>query len=190
MKKEEVKNKKVRHCCYCKNEIEKDIDLCPYCNKKQSTRLIINISLIAVALALIIFLLIVSRDIFTYNVNSVVTVKNVNYAVTSVDSSYGESSWQGKPKEGNKFLIVSMSIKNNNDEEIFYNPSNWLLIVDNETIEANKYNNYDSLKEGNIDNKRVVAKVLIFEINKDTEKYILRYNNPDDLKNQFQIKLY
>ena len=130
--KEEVKKDKIYRCKYCGNEIIKGTKICPYCGKNLNIIKIIHLCLIAVALGLIAFLLLISRDVFTYNINSTVYLNNVEYSITSIDRSQGDSTWMGKPKEGYEFVIISLQIDNNNDTEIEFDPSNWLLILEDD----------------------------------------------------------
>lgn len=186
------KNKKENRCFFCKNIIERDIKKCPYCNKNQNTIKIIKLILISISLALITFLLLVSRDIFTFNINSTIIKNNVSYKVTSVDFTRGEASWMGTPEEDNTFIIVSLAIKNNNKDLIEFDPDNWLLINSkNEIIERINYDySLDSLHKSKIDDRTSIAKVVIYEVPISETKFKLRYQNQNDIKNEFQIRLY
>ena len=186
------KNKRENRCFFCKNIIERDIKKCPYCNKNQNTIKIIKLILISISLALITFLLLVSRDIFTFNINSTIIKNNVSYKVTSVDFTRGEASWMGTPEEDNTFIIVSLAIKNNNKDLIEFDPDNWLLINSkNEIIERINYDySLDSLHKSKIDDRTSIAKVVIYEVPISETKFKLRYQNQNDIKNEFQIRLY
>lgn len=186
------KNKKENRCFFCKNIIEKGLKKCPYCNKNQNIIKIIKLVLISISLALITFLLLISRDIFTFNINSTIIKNNVSYKVTSVDFTRGEASWMGTPEEDNTFIIVSLAIKNNNKDLIEFDPDNWLLINSkNEIIERINYDySLDSLHKSKIDDRTSIAKVVIYEVPISETKFKLRYQNQNDIKNEFQIRLY
>ncbi len=186
------KNKKENRCFFCKNIIEKGLKKCPYCNKNQNIIKIIKLILISISLALITFLLLISRDIFTFNINSTIIKNNVSYKVTSVDFTRGEASWMGTPEEDNTFIIVSLAIKNNNKDLIEFDPDNWLLINSkNEIIERINYDySLDSLHKSKIDDRTSIAKVVIYEVPISETKFKLRYQNQNDIKNEFQIRLY
>ncbi len=191
--KEKIKER-IYKCPFCKNQINKNEKICPYCNRKIYIYKMIKLILLAIFLGLITFILIISKDVFTYTLKSTITINNTNYKITSVNSTYGEkeSNWMGKPEEGYKFIIVSLSIKNNNDENIIFDPNNWYLLNEKKDIIKNidYSNNILSLNKSEIDNLKSAAKVLIYKVNENDTKFILKYSNKNDLKNEFQIKLY
>ena len=57
---------------------------------------------------------------YAYNIGDTVKIKDQSLVVNSVKTSMGEGN--DKPKEGNEFLILNLTLKNNGDSELNYNP--------------------------------------------------------------------
>ncbi|EGT4139178.1 DUF4352 domain-containing protein [Clostridium perfringens] len=57
---------------------------------------------------------------YAYNIGDTVKIKDQSLIVNSVKTSMGEGN--DKPKEGNEFLILNLTLKNNGDSELNYNP--------------------------------------------------------------------
>ena len=184
-----VKNK-TKKCYYCKNEIDKLNNICPFCKKNQSVHRIINMSIIAIFLGLITFILIVSRDVFTYGINSVITANNVVYKIESI-TKVDSSEWMGKLQENEIFLVITLSIKNNNTEDYFFNQGDWKLIIKDKEIDNITYKvDIESIKNNHIDNRKTVTKTLIYKINEKEEKLLLKYYDKNDIDSSFKVRLY
>ena len=55
---------------------------------------------------------------YAYNIGDTVKIKDQSLVVNSVKTSMGEGN--DKPKEGNEFLILNLTLKNNGDSELNY----------------------------------------------------------------------
>lgn len=97
-----------------------------------------------------------------------------------------------KPKKGSEYLIVSVTIKNNGEDEISYNPYNFS--VQNGEGQVNDIafttvNTDTSLSSGELVGGGSVSGTLAFEVPKNDKKLLLRYQ-PDFLSDkEIQIHL-
>ena len=57
--------------------------------------------------------------------NEKVEYKGIEYQVTKVQTSAGTA--YKKPKEGNEFVVITLSLKNKNDEKVTYSYQNWKM---------------------------------------------------------------
>lgn len=86
-----------------------------------------------------------------------------------------------KPKKGNEFLIISVTIKNNGEDEINYNPYDFTVQNGNGQVNDITFTMVDSdtaLSSGKLIAGGSVSGTLAFEVPKDDKKLLLRYQ-PD-----------
>lgn len=60
-----------------------------------------------------------------FSIGDAISYKGAEYKVTKIEVSQGNS--YKSPKEGNQFLIVKISIKNNSDKKLAYSYENWTM---------------------------------------------------------------
>lgn len=60
-----------------------------------------------------------------FNMNDVISYKNVDYKIVKIETSDGNAYKQ--PKKGNQFLIVTVYIKNHNKKKVPYSYVNWTM---------------------------------------------------------------
>lgn len=104
-----------------------------------------------------------------------------DYVLTVDNTKKSAGSEFDKPKKGNQFLIISVTIKNNGEEEISYNPYDFTVQNGNgqvNDITFTTVNTDTALDYGKLIAGGSVSGTLAFEVPKDDKNLLLRYQ-PD-----------
>lgn len=120
-----------------------------------------------------------------YKLNEQAKLKNEAITVVDVEMSKGNDI--EKPKKGNKFVIITIEIKNVGKEELEYNPS-YFKIKDSKgkTIDEalTTINSSNYLKLGKLDPKEQITGTIAFEVPEGDGEKILVYKNNLFVDNQ------
>src|SRR5690625_1774410 len=106
-----------------------------------------------------------------FDIDEKVELDNRVIQVTDVEKSDGDDF--DKPKEGNEFVIVHVSIENNGDKEVSYNPLDFKMKNSNGQIEDTTFTTIDSdssLSSGDLAPGGNVSGTLAFEQPIDDEE--------------------
>src|SRR5690625_5549955 len=106
-----------------------------------------------------------------FDIDEKVELDNLLVQVTDVEKSDGDDF--DKPKEGNEFVIVHVSIENNGDEEVSYNPLDFKMKNSNGQIEDSTFTTIDSdssLSSGELAPEGNVSGTIAFEQPIDDEE--------------------
>lgn len=104
-----------------------------------------------------------------------------DYVLTVDKTEKSSGSDYDKPKKGNEFLIISVTIKNNGEEEISYNPYDFTVQNGNGQVNDITFTTVDSdtaLNSGKLIAGGSVSGTLAFEVPKGDKNLLLRYQ-PD-----------
>ncbi len=171
----------MKNCKYCQTEIDKKAKICPNCHKKQSH--IVRWILLGILVVIIISSIAGGgKDDFQkeYKQNDMVTYKNVNYSITSVEKTKGTNQYF-QAKEGYEYVKVKIKIENNSDKKISYNPLDFQM-VNGDGVEASVYSITAEddvlLHSGELDAGGKIEGVIIWEQKQgDTGLKVRYYNN-------------
>ncbi len=119
----------------------------------------------------------------TFNMGDVITYKDISYIITKVETSTGTA--YKKPKAGNHYLIVSLSLENKSDSKHHYSGTYFTMLdgIGNETNRIiSPVNAGEDLYSGDlvIGGKKEAS--LVFETKKEEKDLYLQYYDPDDLE--------
>lgn len=99
-----------------------------------------------------------------FKVGDVVSYKGYEIKVNNVQ--YNDGTEYNKPKEGQQFVIVNVTITNNTDEKQTYNPFDYKLNADGNATDLMSYlPDVDTLNSGELDPKASVTGNLVGEAN-------------------------
>lgn len=99
-----------------------------------------------------------------FKVGDIVSYKGYEIKVNSVQ--YNDGTEYNKPKEGQQFVIVNVTITNNTNEKQTYNPFDYKLNADGNSTDLMSYlPDVDNLNSGELDPKASVTGNLIGEAN-------------------------
>lgn len=97
-----------------------------------------------------------------------------------------------KPKKGKEFLIVTVTLKNNGEDEFDYNPYNFSVQDSNGTVTDITFTTVDSdtsMESGSLVSGGKVSGTLAFEVPKKDKKLMLRYQPDFWSDKEIQINL-
>lgn len=111
-----------------------------------------------------------------FSIGDIITYKGVNYQITKVETSEGNS--YKSPKKGNIFLIIYISITNNTGDKVQYSYNNWTM--SNSKDEEDKLlfssvNTGSALYTGELAIGGTKVGSIIFEQPKNDKKLRLNY---------------
>ncbi len=104
-----------------------------------------------------------------------------DYILTVDKTENSKGTDYDKPKKGNEFLVISVTIKNNGDDEIYYNPYDFSVQNGNGQVNDITFTSIDSdtaLNSGKLIAGGSVSGTLAFEVPKNDNNLLLRYQ-PD-----------
>lgn len=173
----------MKKCKYCQTEIDKKAKICPNCHKKQSH--IVRWILLGL-LAIIVIGAIAggggNKDNFQkeYKQSDVVTYKDVNYSITSVEKAKGSNQYF-QAKDGYEYVKVKIKIENKSDKKISYNALDFQM-VNGDGVEASVYSitaeDDVQLNSGELDAGGKIEGVIIWEQKQgDTGLKVRYYKN-------------
>lgn len=123
-------------------------------------------------------------------VGDVVPVNDVTVRVMNKYYSNGNEKYQ--PKEGKKFLVVDVQLKNNGNESVPYNPMNFSFIPSNKEgipTAVTMYHKDDLLGIGTLLPYQVRNGTIVFEIPKNEESGTIKFKNGIHATSVAMIKL-
>ncbi|MBQ6840796.1 MAG: DUF4352 domain-containing protein [Bacilli bacterium] len=170
----------MKKCKYCQTEIDKKAKICPNCHKKQShiVRWVI-LGLLAIIVVGVIAGGSGEEDKFQkeYNQNDMVTYKDVNYSIISVDKTKGSNQYF-QAKDGYEFVKVKIKIENKSDKKISYNALDFQM-VNGDGVEASVYSitaeDDVQLHSGELDAGGKIEGVIIWEQKQNDTNLKVRY---------------
>lgn len=125
-----------------------------------------------------------------YLVGEEVKLGNNVLIVNSVEKSNG-SEWD-KPKDGNEFVIVNVTIKNGGSSEISYNPFDFKMQNSKGQITDQAFTTIDtdtSLSSGNLATGGEVSGTIAFEQPVGDEALVLKYKANMFSNKEIKVKL-
>ncbi len=112
----------------------------------------------------------------SYIIGEEVKLGETTIVVNSVEKSAG-TEWD-KPKSGNEYVIVSVTIRNVGQQEIFYNPYNFSMINSQGQITDMAFTTVDSdtaLSSGSLASGGTVSGTISFEQPIEDSNLVLKY---------------
>lgn len=113
-----------------------------------------------------------------YKINDVIILEGMELKIDEVKYSKGNEF--DKPKDGNEFVIVKVSIKNTGDKKISYNPFDYSIEnsdgqITTQTISA--IDSKTSLSSGELAPEGKISGTIVFEAPKEDKNLKLLYKN-------------
>lgn len=114
------------------------------------------------------------------------------YVLTVDKVKHSSGTQYDKPKKGKEFLIVTVTLKNNGEDEFDYNPYNFSVQDSNGSVTDITFTTVDSdtsLEAGSLVSGGKVSGTLAFEVPKNDKKTVLRYQPDFWSDKEIQINL-
>lgn len=127
----------------------------------------------------------------SYAIGETVKYKGIEMTVTKIEKSQGTE--YDKPKDGKEFVIATISIKNNANEKLSYNPLYFKMQNSSGQIEDEAFstvNQDTALKSGDLATGGNVTGTVIFEEPVNDKGLLLQYQDnifSKDVKIQFKL---
>lgn len=115
---------------------------------------------------------------YEYNVGDVIKLKGEEVTVTNVKKNYKPSSAYSKPKNGNQFVKVTITIKNISEDNISISPFEFTLLNSKgvlENIDGGTYALLDRLESTKLVKGKTKSGSLVFQAPKDDANLKLVY---------------
>lgn len=125
----------------------------------------------------------------TYQMGEKITYKKISYTIDSVETSQGTA--YRKPKEGNEYLIITITFENNSEEKHKYSSEDWKMInsLGEETTRIiSPVNAGKALYSGELVVGATKTASLVFEQPIKDDKLEIRYYDPIEMKKYLEEK--
>lgn len=114
----------------------------------------------------------------TYSLNEDIKLNDRVINVEKAEKSQGDENY--KPKDGNEFIFVTVSMKNISMYDILYNCDNFVLFDEDKNEYESDYSKIKSnttFTKGSIESGSVFTGILCFEVPKESQNLTLQYEN-------------